>query len=360
MRRGICLLPALLLAACLIQPACAAEADLWDSVDTTQAEEMAGEALDTELDASMNFEAELAKLGHQALLQLEDIVRDATGSGAVILIIALFCALLQSVGGGNFEGLVRLTGALTVTAAAVGDVHSLVQTGAETIRKLAEFTEVLMPALTTAAAAAGSMTGAAARQMATLIVSDLLLSLMTGLLIPLIYLYIAACAGAEATGNPGIHAIGDFIHWAVKTLLTWVLTLFTLYISISGVISGSADRATLKLTRFAVSGMVPVVGGILSDATESVLVGAGILRNTIGIYGTLAVLAFCIVPFLQLGVRYLLYKLAAILTATMTQGSLSKLVGEMATAFGLVLAMTGTAAMVTLISIITTISVAVG
>ncbi|MBQ9166280.1 MAG: stage III sporulation protein AE, partial [Oscillospiraceae bacterium] len=201
---------------------------------------------------------------------------------------------------------------------------------------------------------------AAARQMATLIVSNLLLNLMTGLLIPLVYLYITACAGAEATGNQGVGAIGGFIHWAVKTVLTWLLLLFTAYISISGVISGSADRAAVKLTRFAVSGMVPVVGGILSDATESVLVGAGLLRNTIGIYGTLAVLAFCILPFLRLGVQYLLYKIAAILTAAMTQTSLSKLIGEIGTAFGLVLAMTGTAAMVALISIITTISVAVG
>lgn len=356
------LLTILLLSGFLL-PAHAADADIWNSVDTSEVEEQASDVLEAELTSALDFETELAKLGKKALLQLDEILRDATRSGGLILMISLFCSLLQSVGEGassGMNGLTRMVGALTVTAVSVGDVHSLVQTGEETIVQLSEFTKVLMPALTTAAAAAGSMTGAAARQMATLIVSNLLLNLMTGLLIPLVYLYITACAGAEAVGNPGIGAIGGFIHWAVKTVLTWLLLLFTAYISISGVISGSADRAAVKLTRFAVSGMVPVVGGILSDATESVLVGAGLLRNTIGIYGTLAVLAFCILPFLRLGVQYLLYKIAAILTAAMTQNGLSKLIGEIGTAFGLVLAMTGTAAMVALISIITTISVAVG
>ena len=353
------LLTILLLSGFLL-PAHASDTDIWNSVDTSEVEEQASDVLETELTPTLDFETELAKLGKKALLQLDEILRDATRSGGLILIISLFCSLLQAAGEGassSMNGLTRMVGALTVTAVAVGDVHSLVQTGEETIVQLSEFTKVLMPALTTAAAA---ITGAAARQMATLIVSNLLLNLMTGLLIPLVYLYITACAGAEATGNQGVGAIGGFIHWAVKTVLTWLLLLFTAYISISGVISGSADRAAVKLTRFAVSGMVPVVGGILSDATESVLVGAGLLRNTIGIYGTLAVLAFCILPFLRLGVQYLLYKIAAILTAAMTQTSLSKLIGEIGTAFGLVLAMTGTAAMVALISIITTISVAVG
>ena len=158
--------------------------------------------------------------------------------------------------------------------------------------RLAEFNKLLIPAITTAAVASGSFTGAAARQMITLFCSNLLLSLMEGVLIPMTYLFVAASAGALATENQGIRAIADFVSWAVQTILKWLLLIFTGYISLSGVIAGTADRAAVKLTRFAISGMVPVVGSILSDATESVLAGAGILRNAIGIFGTIAVMAF--------------------------------------------------------------------
>ena len=151
----------------------------------------------------------------------------------------------------------------------------------------------------------------------------------------------------------------DFIKWGTQSLLTWVLTLFTLYLSLSGVISGTADRAAVKLTRFAISGMVPVVGGILSDATESVLAGAGLLRSAVGTFGTLAVLAFCLMPFLKLGIQYLLYKLAAVLASVLTDSPVAKLVGEIGGAFGLMLGMVGASALVTLISVIMTIAMAV-
>lgn len=65
---------------------------------------------------------------------------------------------------------------------------------------------------------------------------------------------------------------------------------------------------TVKAAKFTMSSLVPVVGGILSDAAETVLAGAGILKNAVGVFGMLAVLAMCVVPFLQLGIHYLAYK----------------------------------------------------
>lgn len=357
LRRGL----ALLLLLALVLPAWGTEEEIWDSVDTTELERQAEDDLEIDLTPDISLDDGLSQLGMTALEQLGSIVTRATRSGGLILVIALFCALVQALceGGGQTAGLSRLVGALAVTSVAVGDVSSLMGLGRDTILKLTEFTRVLIPAMTTAAAASGSVTGAAARQMVTLFFSNLLLTLIEGVLIPMVYLYVAASAGALAADNPGVRAIADFVKWLVQTVLTWVLLIFTAYISLSGVIAGTADRAAVKLTRFAISGMVPVVGGILSDATESVLAGAGILRNSIGIFGTLAVLAFCLVPFLHLGVQYLMYKLAAVLTSAMTQSPISRLIGDIGGAFGLVLGMTGTAALLTLISIITTISVAV-
>ena len=59
------------------------------------------------------------------------------------------------------------------------------------------------------------------------------------------------------------------------------------------------------------SGVVPVVGSMLSDASETLVVSAGVLRNSIGVFGMLAVLALCAAPFLQTGLTYLVLKLTA-------------------------------------------------
>ena len=111
----------------------------------------------------------------------------------------------------------------------------------------------------------------------------------------------------------------------------------------------------MKVAKAAISGVVPVVGGILSEVSETVMAGAGMLKNTIGIFGMLAVLAACAYPFLQLGVQYLLYKLSAFLAAAVGPPGLSKLIGGLGGAFGLVLGMTGAAALLLLVSILASV-----
>jgi stage III sporulation protein AE len=101
---------------------------------------------------------------------------------------------------------------------------------------------------------------------------------------------------------------------------------------------------------------VPVVGGILSDATEAILAGAGILKNAVGIFGLLTVLSICAVPFLELGIHYLLYKLSAALASTVADGPTADLIGGIGDAFGLILGMTGACALLLLVSIVSAVS----
>ncbi len=359
MRGGALLLLALLL---MLSPAQAWE-QVWDSVDTSALEEQAEDVLEIPLTPEISLETGLAEVLSGALDRLREIAAGATRSAGLILLISLFCALAQALcqtAAPRAAQLVQMAGALAVTAASVADVRSLMAVGQEAVVELSAFARVLIPVMTTAAAAGGAVTGAAVRQMITLFAVNLLLSLIQSVLVPMVYLYVAASTGAAAVENDGLRALAAFLRWAVQTALTWVLLIFTAYLSLSGVISGTADRAAVKLARFAISGLVPVVGGILSDATESVLAGAAILRGAIGVFGTLAVLAFCLVPFLQLGVQYLLYRISAILSAILAQGRLSALIGDIAGAFGLLLGMVGACALLTLVSVISTVMVAAG
>ena len=107
----------------------------------------------------------------------------------------------------------------------------------------------------------------------------------------------------------------------------------------------------MRLAKTAISGVVPVVGGIIAEASETVLVGAGLLKGTLGVFGLLGILALCVVPFLRIGIQYLLYKLTAFLAGMTAAPELAKLIDALGGVFGLMLGMTGSCALLLLISI---------
>lgn len=291
--------------------------------------------------------------------EVKSVLRQRVRGAASVLLVAVACGAVEGFAQGTGEGkpaFLPMAGALAITLLTAGSLEDLIGLGAETIGELNLFSKALLPTLAAATAASGAVSTATFQQVTTVFLADLLMNLIDGLLIPLVYLYIGALAAGACLPENRLGAIAE----ALKKVVTWVLTssllLFTVYLSAVRVVAGAADGAAVKVAKAAISGAVPVVGGIIAEATETVLAGAGMLKNTIGIFGMLAILAACAYPFLQLGVQYLLYKLSAFLAAAVGAPELCKLIDGLGGAFGLVLGMTGSCALLLLVSVLSSVA----
>lgn len=346
----------LLLAWWLVAPAWGAELprEVRDALPT------AAEEITEELEDPASLSEGLSRLWDRALGYVEEAVRQSIGGGVVLLAAAVLCALTEEcmdAAGGKVH-FVPMAGALAITLAAAGSVKTMMGLGQETVEELNTFSKALLPTLSAAVAASGGIVSASVRQVATIFFVDLLLSLIRGLL-PLVYFYVAAAAADAMLPQRRLAGISRAIRKGTVWLLTGALALFTLYLTVSGAAAGSADTVTARLARSAV-GVLPVVGSILADAADSVLAGAGAVKNTVGAAGLLAVLAVCLLPLVRLGVQYLVYKAAAFLAGILGAEQLTGLIDALGGAFGLIFGMTGACGLLLLISISSALGVVTG
>ena len=308
-----------------------------------------GETLDEGL-------ADLLEIGGR---EAGGIIRSAVRSGVLLMTILLMCGygetVYETAGAGRIPA-VHLAGPLAIAAVAVGDVSTMLGLGRETISNMRSFANVLFPTVAAVTAATGAVTGAAVRQMAAALFSDLLINLIDALLVPLLYGYLAASVAYTALGNEGLKRMTALLKWAVTTLLTVVMLAFVGYLTVSGVVAGTADAMTIKAAKFAISGAIPVVGGILSDAAETILASAGVLKGTVGVFGTVTVLGLCLLPLMRLAVHYLMYKLVAAVSAAVGPPRICGLVDQIGGAFGLMLGMTGACCLLLLVALVSSIT----
>ena len=346
MKKWVVLL--LALALCVV-PAAALDGETvsgWDGL-WDQAEDY-GVSQDTGLEGG------LSQLVVQGLEQLKALAGRSIATGVKLLAVVLVCGLAQSAAlPGQQEGVqaAELAGALAITALTMTDVAAMIGLGRETLRRMDDFAQALLPVMAALTAATGRVSGAAVGQGVTVLFSQLLLDAMDGLLIPLIDGYVAVSCAWAAVDSPGLKKLGELMKGAAALILTGLLLAFVGYLTASGAIAGSVDAAAVKTAKLAISRAIPVVGGILADASETVLAGAGVLRGTVGAAGMLVVLAICLTPFLHLGLHYLVYKAAAALCALIAQPRLSGLIDALGGAFGMVLGMTGAGALILLVSV---------
>lgn len=300
----------------------------------------------------------VSNLFSAAAAQIGGVLRGSLSTALKLVAVVLLCALAEGAqpqeGDGRLQA-VTIAGALAITALTMTDMAAMIGLGRDTLGRMESFSAILLPAVAVLTAATGRITEAAVRQGATVLFSQLLIAVMDRLLLPLIYAFVAVSCAQAAVGNPGLSRIAGLLKSAVTTVLTALLLAFVGYLTASGAIAGSVDAAAVKTAKMAISRAIPVVGGILADASESVLAGAGALKGTVGAAGLLVVLAICLTPFLHLGLQYLVYRGAAALCALVAQPKLSGLIDAIGSAFGLVLGMTGAGALILLVSLVSAI-----
>ncbi len=181
---------------------------------------------------------------------------------------------------------------------------------------------------------------------------DLLLSLTTGLLVPLLYLFLVLGVAESALGLDQLAKLRDFIKWLLVTAVKLLMWSYSAILAMTGLISGNLDAQKLRSLRSAIAGMVPVVGNIVSEASASLLSAASLLRTSVGLYGMIAVFGICLAPFVRMAVQYLLLRLGTALCGLFGKGSQSPLLEKLSQAMGLMLALTGIACLLSMMILV--------
>ena len=248
--------------------------------------------------------------------------------------------------------MIALLSSVCVATILLQSTNAMINLGIQTVMDLSEYGKLILPVMTATLAAQGGITSSAALYTGTVLFNTILSSAISKLIVPMIYINLALSIGYSAIGEEVLKKLRDSIKWLITWSLKIALYLFTGYLSITGVVSGTVDAAKIKATKLAISGMIPVVGNIVSDASETIIVSASVIKNTAGIYGFLAMVAIWIGPFVQIGTQYLLLKLTASITQIFGAKESTNLTNDFSSTMGILVAMTGVTCLLFLVSFV--------
>lgn len=268
---------------------------------------------------------------------------------AVILLMALAAAVLPE---GAAREVCVLCGCAAVAALSLGDVSSFFEMAVDALDSLSDFSRALLPTMCTAAVSAGAVTSATVKYAAAALFIDVFMGIGKTVIVPVIGAYLATAVATAALGRETLDGVSSGLKWVGTKLLILLVTGFTLYLGITGLVSTAADGAAAKAARSAMGALLPVVGSVIADAAGTVVSAAGILRNAIGVFGFIAVAAICVVPFATLGVYYLAYKAVGALASAISDKRVGEMVDAIGSAFGMLLGLVGAMGVMLFISII--------
>ncbi len=236
--------------------------------------------------AALSIEGVLTFLADQLLDKLTKPLRLLAALCGIVLLCALSKSAADGAGGmsGVFSAVGVLAGAGMTCAAiseALSDTLNVLQAGSE-------FMLVFVPVFAGIIAAMGKATAASAANTVTLGAAQLFSQLVVNFLVPVC----GTVMGLSVTGaiHPelNISKLGELIKKAAVWILSLLMTVFMSILSAQTFVTNSADSVLIRTAKFAVSSGVPIVGGTISDAVNTVHASLSLLHSSIGTYGIVA------------------------------------------------------------------------
>ncbi len=267
-----------------------------------------------------------------------------------VVAVSLACSLIRHWCGETATGGIELTGVVTVAGLLLRPTSSLIARGVETAQDLGAYGTLLLPVLTGAMAAQGGINGATALYAATTWMDSLISNFLIRMTKPLLYLYLALALGHRVSNDRLLAQMKEGSAWAMGCGMKWLFWGFSGFLTITGVVTGKVDQYAVQAAKTALSAGVPIMGSILANASETVILTAGTMGSAAGVLGTITVLALFAGPAASIGAQYLLLKVTAGISKSFDAGSVGGMVEDFATAMGLCLAMVSTQTVILMVS----------
>ncbi len=316
-----------------------AELDAVESALNGEEREVSGDLI---LDGTYDTAGALSRLWDRFLLVAKETAKKEFAFVWKLVLIAALAAVVVILAPdpriGNHAEIAACCLAALLLA---GSTESVIGQATEALYRLSDYGRAAFPAFFLTAAAAGQSVSASVKYASVSFVSNLFMELSQRLLMPLLYAYLSVSVTGSLAENALLNAAEKFLKWCAATVMTVLTGGFCTYISLSGLIAGSADATAVKATKTVIASLLPVVGGILSDSASTVLSAASVIKNSAGVFCLIAVCAICAGPVALLLVKMLLLKTAAAISEMGCCKRYARLLTSLGNMMGMLLGLVG-------------------
>lgn len=223
--------------------------------------------------------------------------------------------------------------------------------GNEVVHSICDFITKLAPIFLGLMAAAGKITSASAFSPIMSGAVYLLTLITDNLILPMIYMSAVLGIVGNISGRVQLGSFNKLLRSVSRWILTALLTVFTTLCALYGFNAPVLDALGAKSAKFAISTLVPVVGGLLADTMETVVGGTHVLKNAVGSAGMITVIVIASVPIIKVWAIWFMLRLICAIAEPLCDKRMSIMLADVSESLGTVLAIMMTSVMLFLISI---------
>ena len=171
----------------------------------------------------------------------------------------------------------------------------------------------MIPVMASLSTLSGNIAAAAANSAGLFAVLNIVEAISARVILPVLQicyaLALARCL-SESSGSVNLSGVSAYIRSILNWIFIFIMTVLVTIIFFQNVLAASADTVAARTVKFTVSSFVPVVGGVLGDATSTVMGSMQAVKSVTGVFGVLVIIITLLPPLINIILHKLLLNIS--------------------------------------------------
>lgn len=224
-----------------------------------------------------------------------------------VLAIIIISASLDTVGSDSPGGSLSLVSSLCIVSVIAPPMLDSVSMLADTITASGNFMLLYVPVISGLMIASGKPAGGALYSGVMIFVSSALMQLTVRIIVPMLKCVMSLSLVSSACEKVRLGGVVELFRRCSQFMLTFGMSLFAAFLTMRTIVAAAADSLGTRAAKFAIGSFVPVVGGALSEAYQTVISCVSLLKSGVGAAGIAVVFAI----FLPAALHCIMWKACA-------------------------------------------------
>ncbi len=250
-----------------------------------------------------------------------------------IIVLSVFCAFLQNLNSAfENESISKLAYNICYVLIIILSIKSFqvaMNLGVSTIDSMVSFMQSLLPMLMGLLVSVGGFASAAVFQPIIFASISFIATIIKTIIVPFLYFSVVLAILNNISDKVHISKLSNLFKQASIALLGVLMTVFIGIITIQGVASSSLDGVTAQTAKFALDSFVPVVGGFLSNAFDTVISCSMLIKNGVSIAALVIIVMLCSIPLIKMLSIIVIYKVSCALIQPVIDNEIVQCLNEM-------------------------------
>lgn len=272
-----------------------------------------------------------------------------------IISVIIFVSIINNIKSEKSESsknIINLVAVLAIIIILSSTIIACIKKIKNTIEILTKLNEIMSPIILSLMIASGGNTSAGIYKPTVNILSNIILNNISIIIIPIVILIVIFSLLSNISPHISFNKYSELLKSVYKWIIGLTVAIFGIFITTQGIASNIYDGISFKITKYALSNSIPMIGGFLGGGIDFFIAGSTVIKNSIGLIGLFFILELLLSPIINMAIISLILKLISAIAETLNNKEISNVISSFGTGitlFNITLILSGVMTFITVL-----------